>query len=436
MVGLQGYTVAGEALPGGGLCELVCEVTAIAIGLGIGGHLGAFAGDFLGLLFCGPICDSGEECLGDPECRDRCLGGLAASGAFGAGGCIPTPAPGAQDPNEKTGPNGVGLERFVGANALLSYRTEFENIASARASAIIVRIADRPALSLDEASFRLGDLHFGDTTIEVPDNLSAFETTVDLTSEFGLLVDIKAGIDPVMRVASWDLRARDPTTGGLPADPFIGFLPPNDETGRGQGWAEYTIKPRAEVPTGTIIRNRATIVFDFNEPIDTNEVFNTIDADAPISAIDPLPSETSCPDIELSWSGADPPDGSGLGTFTVYVSKDGGTFVPVIQNTPDTLGTYTAEPGHAYAFYTRARDNAGNIEEVPAKPDAVIVVRTPGDLTGDSAINLPDAARLAPCLSGPGVQIGQGCNAADLDCNGYADLRDFAKFQRAFRPLP
>lgn len=56
----------------------------------------------------------------------------------------------------------------------------------------------------------------------------------------------------------------------------------------------------------------------------------------------------------------------------------------------------------------------------------------PGDLTGDRTINLLDAARLIPCLGGPAAPIGPSCGAADLDCNGFIDLRDFASFQRLF----
>ena len=53
---------------------------------------------------------------------------------------------------------------------------------------------------------------------------------------------------------------------------LTGFLPPEDGTGRGQGYFSYTVDPRADLATGTEIRNVALIRFDFQEVIGTNQV--------------------------------------------------------------------------------------------------------------------------------------------------------------------
>lgn len=74
----------------------------------------------------------------------------------------------------------------------------------------------------------------------------------------------------------WAFDTLDPDTGELPLDPLAGFLPPNDDSGRGEGYVSFSIYPRADATHGTIITNSATIVFDTNEPIVTNEVMNTI----------------------------------------------------------------------------------------------------------------------------------------------------------------
>jgi hypothetical protein len=42
------------------------------------------------------------------------------------------------------------------------------------------------------------------------------------------------------------------------------------------GFIRYTIKPKIGLPIGTAIKNRAAIIFDFNEPIITNTVNNTL----------------------------------------------------------------------------------------------------------------------------------------------------------------
>ncbi len=45
------------------------------------------------------------------------------------------------------------------------------------------------------------------------------------------------------------------------------------------GFIQFKVKPRANVPLGTIIKNKAAIYFDFNPPIITNSVFHTIEKD-------------------------------------------------------------------------------------------------------------------------------------------------------------
>jgi hypothetical protein len=148
------------------------------------------------------------------------------------------------------------------------------------------------------------------------------------------------------------------------------LLPPNDETGRGQGYVTYTVRPKATAATGAQIANSATIVFDAEEPITTNTVSNTLDADAPASVVAPLPA-SSGQTFTLSWSGEDPADGSGLQSFDVWISEDSGPYQPFVSGTAETGAQFTGVPGRTYRFYSVARDNAGNVEAAPATPDAV-----------------------------------------------------------------
>jgi hypothetical protein len=63
--------------------------------------------------------------------------------------------------------------------------------------------------------------------------------------------------------------------------PFI-YLPDStsDEPGS-HGYVIYEIAPQTNLPTGTEIRNRSSIFFDFNLPILTNQVWSTIVAAIP-----------------------------------------------------------------------------------------------------------------------------------------------------------
>ncbi|MBI3427701.1 MAG: hypothetical protein HY011_32665 [Acidobacteria bacterium] len=135
------------------------------------------------------------------------------------------------------------------------------------------------------------------------------------------------------------------------------------------------MQPRADKPTGTVISNKATIIFDTNEPIVTNTVTNTLDADAPVSAVSALPAASSAT-FTLNWSGSDPANGSGLQSFDIWVAENDGPYQPFLTGTTETSAQFTGTNGKLYRFYSTARDNAGNVEAAPAAPDAVTLVGT------------------------------------------------------------
>jgi hypothetical protein len=137
-----------------------------------------------------------------------------------------------------------------------------------------VEISDQLDADLDWRSFRLREIAYGDTTIDIPDNRSFYFGRIQMAS--GYVLEIDAGIDIATGLVHWALNTIDPGTGSSPIDPRIGFLPPNDSTGAGQGHVSFTISAKAASPAGTEITNKALIVFDSNDPIETNEVSNTV----------------------------------------------------------------------------------------------------------------------------------------------------------------
>jgi len=272
------------------------------------------------------------------------------------------------DPNEKSGPAGYGPRALVSVNSNLPYSVYFENLPSATAHAQQVTITDNLSPDLDWRTFQLGEIAFGDTSIQVPDSRPFYFGEVQLAS--GLIARIDAAIDIQTGVATWEITAIDPETGEMPEEADLGLLPPNDpETHSGEGYVTYIVKPKPDTPTGTEITNKATIIFDTNEPIETNEVFNTIDSGLPESQIEPLPEVVYDTHLVLTWSGSDDEGGAGLAGYTIYVSSDDGPFEPWLRHTTETSATFPAEPGHSYALYSIAEDNVGNSEEAPAAPD-------------------------------------------------------------------
>ncbi|MBM4084116.1 MAG: hypothetical protein FJ272_04945, partial [Planctomycetes bacterium] len=202
----------------------------------------------------------------------------AAATAFGGSGVA-----GAVDPNQKLGPAGFGTPRYVQADSVLAYRADFENEPSATAPAQQVAITDSLDSDLDWTTFELTEIGFGDHLIAVPNDTQHYETRVPMTYNG---VDFEVWIDAGIQAATGQVYANfysiDPAT-SLPPSVLIGFLPPEDGTGRGQGHVSYTVKPQSGVAEGTEIRNVALISFDSQASIATNQV----DAHDPSQGTDP-----------------------------------------------------------------------------------------------------------------------------------------------------
>ena len=326
-----------------------------------------------------PDCGTPPDKCNDPdgfrkwlrECLEKC----GRDGGAGAGDC------GSQDPNDVLGPDGFGEERWVAADRGLPYTVLFENDPElATAPAQSVRITQTLDDDLDGRSFRLGDFGFGSVVVHVPDNRAFYSDRLDLRDTLGVYVDVVAGINVATGEAYWEFTAIDPAAGDVPVDASLGLLPPNIDGVEGQGFVSYSVRPNAAVQTGDVVDALATIVFDVNPPIDTPAVFNTIDADRPTSAVDPLPATDDDGVFQVSWSGLDPA-GSGLADFTIYVSTDGGPFLPWLERVSYTQAEFVGQPGRTYSFFSIARDNAGNVEDAPAGPDATIAVEGGSDVT-------------------------------------------------------
>lgn len=188
------------------------------------------------------------------------------------------------DPNEMVGPEGTGTDRFVKPGDWLTYTIYFENKADAEASAASVRVTNPLSDALDWSTFEMLEVGFGnqvDTGLANGNDVS--ECVLDGTNTS---VRTEVELDPETGVVAWYLRIVDPNgdTEGWPLDMFAGFLPPNDpETHCGEGHLTYRVKVRDDAPHGVRIANAASIVFDYNEPIETdpswwNTVARTLEA--------------------------------------------------------------------------------------------------------------------------------------------------------------
>ena len=312
------------------------------------------------------------------------------------------------DPNSLTGPMGFGTQAFVNPSSPLPYKINFENAPTATAPAQRVVITNQLDPNLNWNTFQWSSFAFGNNVIYIPPNTQNYQTTVPMTyNNVTFRVVINLSLNPatgVITATFQSLNAANLMSGNAlcpgtlslgPADPFadlppnvlIGFLPPEDGTGRGIGSVSYTVQPKAGLATGTQIRDVALITFDQNNSIATNqkdetdptkgtdstkEALVTIDAVAPTSSVSTLPSQSK-DGFTLTWTGQDDTGGSGVASYDIYVSDNGGAYVRYLQGTTLTSTTFSGINGHQYSFYSVAIDNVGNTEAAPATPDATTI---------------------------------------------------------------
>ncbi len=278
-----------------------------------------------------------------------------------------TPDPsGSHDPNDMVG-SGYGPQGFTDGATPLLFTIHFENQPSATAAAQEVIVTEPLDANLDWSTFQLQEIGFNNATIAVPAGLQGYSTQVSVATDPNP-VRVSVSLDPKTGIVTWTMTSIDPATGELVTDPLAGFLPPNDATHGGEGYLTYTVQPKAGLAAGTVIHGQASIVFDVNAAILTNQVVNTIDADAPESTMPALPAITRALSVPLAWSGSDGA-GSGIVGYQVLVSDNGGPLETWLS-TSETHAVFAGMANHAYAFYVAAMDGAGNLEAMSASPDA------------------------------------------------------------------
>ena len=300
-------------------------------------------------------------------------GGMSGCNGAGSGGGNNV---GSNDPNDIIGPAGFGAQDFVPSGQELPYTIQFTNDSTASAPAQVVTVTESLSASLNWATFQLGSLGFGGITVAVPPGRTSFSTQVDDRAAAGVYVDVSAAFNPQTGVVTWTFTAIDPTTLDQPANPLEGFLPPDQISPQGEGFVNYTVQSKAGDPTGTVFSASASVVFDNNAPVVASPIKNTIDAVAPTSTVLALPADVLA-NFPVSWSGTDDPNGSGIASYNVFASEDGGPFVLWQAGTTDTSDTFNGEAGHTYAFYSVATDNAGNIQALPAVAQATTTAVAP-----------------------------------------------------------
>ena len=111
--------------------------------------------------------------------------------------------------------------------------------------------------------------------------------------------------------------------------------------------------------------------------LSTSWLMDTTSPTSTVSALPPVETSTS---FTVSVTGSDPSGSngstsSGIASFAIYASTDGGPFDLLKTVTPTVPSlTFIGQAGHTYGFYSVATDNAGNVEQKLAQTEATTTV--------------------------------------------------------------
>jgi RHS repeat-associated protein len=316
----------------------------------------------------------------------------SSTGPGGGGGCScgcpPSSPPGAgtiagpggstdnntpHDPNALIGPAGYGAQGFIQPGGAWSYTVDFENDGSA--PALDVTVTQQLDPNLDWSTFQLGSFGFGSMSVIIPPGLTQYQTTVAYKNSDGTPLNVQVAINFNVQTGllTATFTSLDPNTSEAPTGSADGFLPPDNSSHVGEGFVGYTIQPKSGLTTGAAINQRASVVFDTEASLNTDPALNTIDIGPVTSSVNTLPAITNGVNFTVSWSGSDN-GGSGIASYTIDVSVNGGPFTPWLINTTQTSASYTGVVGDTYSFYSVAADHVGNEQPMPTTAQATTKV--------------------------------------------------------------
>ncbi|MFT5250441.1 MAG: hypothetical protein ACI93P_002183, partial [bacterium] len=278
------------------------------------------------------------------------------------------PVVGSIDPNDKTGPLGLFAAGILNNQEELHYRIRFENEPEATASAQVITIID----SLDAEVFDINkvvftDVRFWNYDYHAQPGATFIDDKMDLRPATNLIAHISAKVKN--GVITWVITALDPLTMELTTAPSLGILPPNATSPEGQGSVAFSVGLKTPIPDNLEIKNKAQIIFDENESIETNTYYNLIDKIDPVSTVGVLPVQTEETTFYIPIDGFDLE--SGVLRYDLYASLNGASYNYVGSTNIDSVyfsGVYNS----TYRFYSIAIDSAGNVENKSTSAEAVV----------------------------------------------------------------
>lgn len=297
--------------------------------------------------------------------------------------CAQNPQPNPGNPHEVTRPDSYDpndIRGYISESGskymrqdieTIHYEIEFENdtaVATAPAHTIIVRDtlnADR----FDLSSFDVTEVTIGDRKMAWTAGQNGTQT-MDMRTRMNVIAQVTLDYNTEKGIAVWTITSLDPMTMEPITDADLGVLPVNFD-GNGMGTISYRINLKNRFDDGTQIANRASIIFDNNQPILTPVWINTVDTVSPTSEI--VKTDLVSDSLTFCLNTAD--SRSGVWRRDVYARINAeDEWQVAAQSVTDTV-VVTLTDGWRQ-FYVLAVDSAGNIETKTPNPEYSLVLDT------------------------------------------------------------
>ena len=351
------------------------------------------------------------------------------------------------DPNDIYGYLSEAGSKFIADSvAKVNYTIEFENdTAFAEASAHSIVIKDTldsryfDMRSFLPTSIKLGEREafLDEVDIKTENGVTTFLKTIDMRPEINAIAQVEGEYSQQTGIATWTFTSLDPMTMEPTDDLMQGILPVNYNGTSGIGEVMFEVGVKPNKGDGAKIPNRASIVFDYEDPIITPTWTNTVDAIAPTSTIlggIQKDNET----LMLRIAGED--NRSGVWRYNVYAQAgQGASWELVAENVPvDTMVNATETlvdvhifEGIEYGFLVLATDSAGNVEHKSfEEADFRLSTVKLGDANGDGTVDALDVVLATSYYLGNDVFLNFA--AADVVADGEINSLDVVAIQNIY----
>lgn len=327
------------------------------------------------------------------------------------------------DPNDIIGYTDPSGGKYVGNHVTqLPYTIEFENDPDlATAPAHVIKVTDifDPEI-FDMSTFGMKEIKVGNKSLRF-NGESELTKTLDMRPEINSVAQISLSVDKKTGKTEWTFESLDPMTLEKATEMIQGILPVNID-GNGCGEIKFDISLREGLSSGKMFGNKASIIFDSNDPIETPNWENTLDYDFPsarITSAGSTDSKTFSFDIESSDQGA------GIWSYDLYFRPSAtGEWEIARGAIPENERTITFDKEMKGAFFIVPIDGAGNRPH--SGPDSVLW----GDADDNGMIDSNDVVVIRNNFIGKKLPINK--TNAEITMDYIIDGQDAVVVRKAF----